>query len=94
MAWAITDVEDVQTYQEFFTAVKKRVPNANVTILMTDDGKCDFMLKNCFTLSTFSDSVIVAACSVVYPGVNHLLCRWHIDRYNTYYFYGNVNALT
>ena len=41
VAWAITDIEDAQTYQEFFTAVKKRVPDANVTLLMADDGKGD-----------------------------------------------------
>ena len=32
-------MEDVQTNQEFFTAVNNRVPDANVTVLMTDDGK-------------------------------------------------------
>ena len=21
------------------------------------------------------------ACSKVYPGVTHILCRWHVDRY-------------
>ena len=74
-------MEDAQTYQEFFTAVKKRVPGANVTILMTDDGKYESVIY--FALSTFFlDSAIVAACSAVYPGVNHLLCRWHIDRYD------------
>ena len=75
-------MEDVQTYQEFFTAVKKRVPDANVTILMTDDGECESVLKNLSPYPhLFSDSAIVAACSAVYPDVNHLLCRWHIDRY-------------
>ena len=42
VAWAITDVEDVQSYQEFFKAVKRRVPEANITILMTDDGKYNY----------------------------------------------------
>lgn len=38
MAWAITDVEDTHTYQEFFKAVKARVPDAVIDTLMTDDG--------------------------------------------------------
>ena len=38
VAWAITDVEDAQTYQEFFKAVKWRVPEAVIETLMTDDG--------------------------------------------------------
>jgi hypothetical protein len=58
VAWAITDVEDAQTYQEFFKSVKWRVPEAVIETLMTDD-----------------DTAIITACAVVYPEVNHLLCR-------------------
>ena len=39
VAWAIADVEDGQTYHEFFKAVKWRVPNAVIDTLMTDDGE-------------------------------------------------------
>ena len=39
MAWRITDTEDVNTYTEFFGAIKRRVPNAVISVLMTDDGQ-------------------------------------------------------
>ena len=39
VAWAITDIEDAQTYQEFFRAVRVRVPDAVIDTLMTDDGE-------------------------------------------------------
>ena len=80
MAWAITDVEDVQTYHEFFTAVKNRVPDANVTVLMTDDGKggCVPKISLPFQILQF----LQHALQYSYPGVNYLLCRWHIDQYN------------
>ena len=34
-------------------------------------------------LTLFSDTAIITARAVVYPEVRHLMCRWHIDRYNT-----------
>ena len=27
------------------------------------------------------DPAIATACTNVYPGVNAILCRWHVDRY-------------
>ena len=39
MAWGITDTEDTQTYTVFFSAIKKRVPDVDINILMTDDGE-------------------------------------------------------
>ena len=38
IAWAIADVEDTNTYEEFFKAVNARVPDAEVNTVMTDDG--------------------------------------------------------
>ena len=86
VAWAITDIEDAQTYQEFFRAVRVRVPDAVIDTLMTDDGEQIHILMLCNKNLTpyhhiFSDTAIIAGCSAVYPNVNHLLCRWHIDRY-------------
>ena len=39
VAWAISDKEDTQTLQVVWTVVKKRCPQANVNVLMTDDGR-------------------------------------------------------
>ena len=39
MAWGITDNEDVNTYTEFFGAIKRRLPNVVISVLMTDDGQ-------------------------------------------------------
>jgi len=39
IAWAITDTEDTNSYEEFFKAVKARVPDASIKTVMTDDGK-------------------------------------------------------
>ena len=52
VAWAITDVEDAQTYHEFFKAVKWRVPDAVIDTLMTDDG------EYCETCIAKLDSII------------------------------------
>ena len=38
VAWGIADIEDTQTYTEFFSAIKRRIPDAAIHILMTDDG--------------------------------------------------------
>ncbi|XP_065903839.1 uncharacterized protein [Dysidea avara] len=37
VAWGITDVEDTNRYTVFFSAIRKRVPDAVIDILMTDD---------------------------------------------------------
>ena len=29
-----------------------------------------------------TDAAIVGACVDVFPGVTHILCRWHVDRYS------------
>ena len=71
VAWAIADVKTAHTYKEFFTAVKKRVPNANVTLLMTNDGKDD-CAKNPSLLYLYFQIL----CSML-GSVNHLLCRSH-----------------
>lgn len=34
-----------------------------------------------YIYSVYADSPIIGACAEVYPGVTHLLCRWHVDRY-------------
>ena len=39
VAWGITDTEDINIYTTFFSAIKKRVPDAVIDILMTDDGQ-------------------------------------------------------
>ena len=39
VAWGIADTEDINTYTEFFSAIKKRVPDAVISVLMTDDGQ-------------------------------------------------------
>ena len=38
VAWGITDTEDIRTYTEFFSVIKKRIPDATIHTLMTDDG--------------------------------------------------------
>lgn len=81
MAWTISDKEDTQTLEVVWTVVKKRCPQANVNVLMTDDGEMKnlqiaLFLKNIL----FTDLAGVLACSHVYPNVCHILCRWHIDR--------------
>ena len=44
VAWGITDTEDVNTYTEFFGAIKKRLPNAIINVLMTDDGQYSYSI--------------------------------------------------
>ena len=39
VAWAISDREDADTIEAYWTAVKTRCPEAVVSNLMTDDGK-------------------------------------------------------
>lgn len=39
VAWAIMDKEDTASHRAFFSAIKDRVPTAEVTCVMTDDGK-------------------------------------------------------
>ena len=34
-----TDTEDINIYEEFFKAIKAKVPDAPKKIVMTDDGK-------------------------------------------------------
>lgn len=34
-----------------------------------------------YIYSVYADSPIIGACAEIYPGVTHLLCRWHVDRY-------------
>ena len=38
VAWAITDTEEINCYEEFFKAIKATVPDATINTLMTDDG--------------------------------------------------------
>ena len=38
VAWAIVDREDFTSFKSFFIAVNTRVPSAEVTHLMSDDG--------------------------------------------------------
>jgi len=38
VAWGIADIEDTRTYTEFFSAIKRRIPDAAIHILMTDNG--------------------------------------------------------
>lgn len=81
MVWAISDREDAQTLEVVWTVVKKRCPPANVSILMTDDGKITVVGTFVIIVTTYADLAGVLACSQVYPGVQHILCRWHVDRY-------------
>ena len=39
VAWGIADTKDINTYTGFFSAIKKRVPDAVISVLMTDDGQ-------------------------------------------------------
>jgi len=39
VAWGITDIEDTNAYTVFFFAIKMRVHDAVIDILMTDDGQ-------------------------------------------------------
>ena len=61
--------------QKFFSAIKKRVPDAVIDVLMTDDGQRKWYLD---TSKSFykTDSVITGGCVAVYPKVTHLLHRW------------------
>ena len=79
MAWAISGKEDTQTLEVVWTVVKRRCPQANVNVLMTDDGKIRKSQIALFLLR-YTDLTGVLACSLVYPNIRHILCRWHIDR--------------
>lgn len=48
VAWAICDTETKDTYTEFFKAIKRRVPEATISVLMTDDGKKEFVFWHCY----------------------------------------------
>ena len=37
-AWALSDKEDTNTLERFWSVIRKRCPSAAVTTLMTDDG--------------------------------------------------------
>ena len=39
VAWAIMDKKDTASHKTFFSAIEDRVPTAQVTCVMTDDGK-------------------------------------------------------
>ena len=85
VAWAISDREDSDTIEVLFTVVKNKCPDAKVPTLMTDDGifVCAATSNN-LLLSMSTDLAGVIGCSRVYPEVQHLLCIWHVDRYNSY----------
>ena len=38
VAWALSDKEDTNTLECFWSVIRKRCPSAAVTTLMTDDG--------------------------------------------------------
>ena len=38
IAWALSDKEDTNTLECFWSVIRKRCPSAAVTTLMTDDG--------------------------------------------------------
>ena len=81
VAWALSDKEDADTLECFTTlwaVIKRRCPNAT---LMTDDGMFfEFQRYNpTYTFSTL-DLAGVLSCARVYPGMQHLLCKWHVDR--------------
>ena len=40
IAWCITNHETVQVVELFLSQMKLRAPGTNLTVLMTDDGKC------------------------------------------------------
>ena len=45
VAWAISDREDTDTIEAFWTAVKSKCPNAVISNLMTDDGKVYLLIN-------------------------------------------------
>lgn len=79
VAWGITDTEDTRTYTEFFSVIKKKIPDATIHILMTDDGMYLQVNIN-VSIKHSLDPAMIGGCSAVYPQVTHLLCRWHVDR--------------
>ena len=50
MAWAVCDSETKEAYTEFFKAVRERVPEATISVLMTDDGENE-LLATVFNLN-------------------------------------------
>ena len=89
----ISDKEDTDTLEVFFKVVKASCPEAQLNTLITDDGTIITARETRIlsiaigitkeTISKHShilDLAGVLACSKVYEGVRHILCRWHVDR--------------
>ena len=54
--WAISDKEDEPAMQAIFSCVKKRCPNGEINVLMTDDCKdianmCNIRFKEIYNIS-------------------------------------------
>ena len=87
VAWAITDREDEPVMKVLFQAIKDRCPQAVVKNLMSDDGKCCAsnmqvgFIKMTLLLIAVSALAPASACASVYPNARHLLCLWHVERY-------------
>lgn len=66
-------------------AIKKQCPTGVIATLMTDDCKIItsiavyIILHNIVSAQHYLESMLAKEC----PGVTHLLCRWHVDRYVT-----------
>jgi len=82
VAWGITDIENTNTYTVFF-AIKQRVPDTVIDVLMIDDGQTlekFYDVLYYYFFCTLLDPSMIGGCVAVYPDVIHLLCRWHVDR--------------
>ena len=67
----------------FFQIVREHVPAAIVNTLVTDDGEIVRapQSNSIYNKTYYTDPV---AFKNVYPTAIHLLCRWHVDRYQLY----------
>ena len=64
-------------------AIRNRCPAGVITTLMTDDCRILVWCIVSYIILFFLHPALSGAnaCSKVYPGVTHILCRWHVDRY-------------
>lgn len=99
VAWAISDREDEPVMKVLFQALKNRCPQAVVKTLMSDDGRCLQTIPVCCiqkTLLLIFHSALppASACATVYPKVQHLLCLWHVERYECVIYDWKCHSLT
>ena len=78
VVWAISDKEDTATLEAVCNVIHTRCPTATVSTLM------QMMVINILGIILHVTFVVdlagAIACSQVYPDIQHVLCRWHVDR--------------